>query len=222
MPDRPRFIVFAGLDGSGKTTQAVRLGRESGYRYVWARWSPLLLLPARILFAKLVLRRRAYRVDEGADFGRSQSRKRRLLSLAPARGAWLAAAELDYLLQLAWKRAIGQLGRGFRVCDRYIGDFYIDQMINLGEEPERLRRRLRRRVLALFPRPDVLVYIAVTPETGAARKRDGTSVEYLRAREPYYQALCGIYPAVVVDGERDAETVYRSIRAGLGWEGGPP
>ncbi|MBI5049488.1 MAG: hypothetical protein HZC11_01085 [Nitrospirae bacterium] len=76
------LIVFTGIDGSGKTTQAELLAknlRQDGLHvsYVWSRWEPFFLKP-------LLKRWRSGAAKDtavsGSDFNKIKAKKQRLLN----------------------------------------------------------------------------------------------------------------------------------------------
>ncbi|MCP4761579.1 MAG: glycosyltransferase [archaeon] len=201
MPKKRNFICLAGIDGSGKSTVAEHLTNITNdhFYYIWARWEPFLLSP----FMKLINKksRDSVQSDEDQQHRKKQRLKNKLLRNRFIKKLWLILAEIDYFLQLLGKVLLPYICHRDIICDRYIYDFYIDQLINIQDNPKSLRKFILKRILSLFPKPDLLIYIKISPKTGNIRKQDGTSVSYLAQRKGYYDQLVDIYKTIEIDGE---------------------
>lgn len=195
------FICLAGIDGSGKSTVAEHLINISKgrFHYIWARWEPFLLSP----FIKFINKksRNSVQNDEDQQHKKRQGLKSKFLRNPLVKQLWLILAEIDYFIQLLRKVLLPYISHHDIICDRYIYDFYVDQLINLKEDPRSLKKFMLKRILSLFPKPDLLIYIKIEPETGNARKQDGTSIPYLAQRKEYYDQLVDIFNTIEIDGE---------------------
>jgi len=211
MIKKKNFICLAGIDGSGKTTVAKHITNhtEGKFHYVWARWEPFFLSP----ISKLVNKKSyspSHIHDEDTQHKNKQSIKNQLLKNTFVKQLWLFLAECDYFLQLLIKVVYPYMIHRNIICDRYIYDFYIDQLINLQENSTAMKRFISNRMLCIFPKPDLLLYIKISPETGNKRKQDGTSVSYLVQRKEYYDQLSDIYETISIDGETKISVVLES------------
>ena len=201
MNEKRNFICLAGIDGSGKSTVAKHLKQITNGRffYIWARWEPFLLSPFVMFLNKKS--RDSVQYDEDLQHKKKQGLKNNLLRNRFVKQLWLLLAEFDYFLQLLRKVFLPYIFHRDIICDRYIYDFYVDQLVNLQENPKTLKKFILKRILRIFPKPDLLIYIKISPETGNARKQDGTSVSYLAQRKEYYDQLIDIYKTIEIDGE---------------------
>ena len=95
--NKGRLIVFTGIDGSGKTTQAnLLLGslQKDGIdaAYVWSRWEPLLLRP-------VINRWKNSKKGEGAgpeqNYIELKNKKKKLLDNPVIRWLWLIFFFID-------------------------------------------------------------------------------------------------------------------------------
>jgi thymidylate kinase len=208
MYKKKNFICLAGIDGSGKSTVAKYIisRTEGRFHYVWARWEPFLLSPF-ITFINKKSRDSEQVPDEETQHKNKQDFKRKFLKFTFVKQLWLFLAELDYFIQLLRKVVFPYIIHRNIICDRYIYDFYVDQLINLQENAGSMKKFVSRRMLSIFPKPDLLLYIKILPETGNARKQDGTSVAYLAQRKDYYDQLINIYKTIEINGESELENV---------------
>ena len=205
------FVCIAGIDGSGKTTVSSEvLKKLGGFKYVWARWEPFFLKPFIQYLNKKTNEGTVKKIDK-AIYLTKKGLKKKILKSQIVKKTWLFLAECDYFLQLIFKVLIPAILNKRILCDRYVYDFYLDQLINIEESPQYLSKFIQKRMLRVFPKPDLLVYIKVAAETGHRRKNDGTSVAYLKERKDYYDILKTIYKTVEVDGEENLETVVDKV-----------
>ena len=212
-----RLIYFAGLDGSGKTTQAERaVSGRSGWEYRWVRWEPRLTGPLMGLGRWFA--RAGKGSDRPADDAGHQdfvAGKRKLFRRRWVRALWTNLVLLEYLPQMAWRLLPALWSGRCVVCDRYLPDLWIDLALNYGEGFEGVRRLSGHPLARLFPRPGHTILLECPPETGFARKRDGTPLAYLRERAPLYARLGELGPVTIVDASASMEDVAREIGATL-------
>jgi thymidylate kinase len=216
-------ILITGLDGSGKTTQAQRLLAETSagarFRYVWARWEPYLTRPLMAVGRRRVGgRARGERPSDDAGHADFVGRKQRLFRRRALRSLWTGVVLLEYLPQI-WLRMLPALtARRHVLCDRALPDLWVDLAMNYGGDPTRLVELARHPLCRLFPRLDLVVLLAVPPEVGYERKRDGTPLAYLQAREPLYAALAAILPLRRVSAAGSPDAVQAELRQALAKE----
>lgn len=179
-------------------------------KYIWARWEPFFLKPAIKLVNKELKKSNIAKREERI-YEERMNIKKQLLKCDFVRNIWILLAEIDYFLQLLYKVSIPHMLNKKIVCDRYIYDFYIDQLINLEKPVSDFEKYLKTRLLKIFPTPDLLFYIKINPKTGYARKNDGTSLAYLEERVRYYDKLKSIYKTIEIDGEQKLDDIVCSI-----------
>lgn len=207
------LIVLSGLDGSGKSTQtallAERLAAEGiPAAVVWNRWKPFLSAGA-IRLAKRYLRARAGLRD--GDYRAFTDAKRRNMRSGWKRGLWQVMVWGEYAAQVH-ARLFRRRRRGSAVlCDRYVYDTLVDVAINFSLPASRLAELMNHPLLGLFPKPGLVLFIDVDPETGAARKSDGTPAAYLADRREYYAEMARILRVPIIDGAGSVDSVSRSI-----------
>jgi thymidylate kinase len=162
----PRCVHLAGVDGSGKTTQAraiMALLEAQGVRarYVWLRFPHLFCAP---LLAYARLRGFSHReMLDGHQHGYWDFASSRLMSrLFP----WLLLVDtfLVALFRIYWPLMLGYK----LVCDRFAVDVLVDLMAGLGDS--QFDRRLPGRLyLALLPHDTRVVVLDLDTQTAQRR-----------------------------------------------------
>jgi dTMP kinase len=192
---RPRLISVVGIDGSGKTTQA----RALAARLV-ARGVPAVYFEnpgGRPVIDRIA--RRLGRRDGRAMLGRYGY----LAVEVGVRGVFLARA-------LLWSRLTGRVA----VLDRY-GPCQFALMRARGDRGERLVRAAYRP----FRRPDVVLWLEVTPEVAyervARRGTDREDLAYLAAFDAAYRTLRECQSWIAVDANRPEAQVAAQIDAAV-------
>jgi thymidylate kinase len=208
-----RFTCIVGIDGGGKTTLAKDLAQEigPGTQYLYLRYETVLLRPVR-----RVLRRTILRNLRNYSFSSSYVEHQALKSEVWARHGILsriyrAMILVDYFFQLQWKLAPARLARAPIVADRYFHDTLATDLaidFNLSEaECERILRGLD----IVFPQPDVVIYLDVSPEIAMSRKTDIPDISYLTVRKRYYDHLARAFGWHIVDARRSAQAVRQDV-----------
>ncbi len=197
------FITFEGPDGSGKTTQATLLVetlRQQGYPVYHTREPGGTRISEQI---RTILH----------DTGNQEMHPRSEVLLYSA----ARAQHIEEIIRPALAR--GQIV----ICDRFADSTLAYQGFGHGLDLATLRQITEFATGGL--KPDLTLYLDVSPEIGLRRRRgdssgewnrlDALAMEFHRRVHRGYQALVGEEPGrwVVIDGERDCEQVQADIRA---------
>ncbi len=214
-----KTIVIIGIDGSGKTTQAnllkeALIARGKKAEVIWLRGEsyftkPLLAIAKRILRAP----RQKKRSDKHGEksYEAYTSRKLRIFRNPLARGLWKSLSLLDTWITLLVAKSKIAGKPDILIFDRYVYDSIIDIASAFGAKEEEIRKMLRSCFLKLFPKPDLLILIDLSPEEAMRRKNDIPSISYLRERLPGYRSIAQANCAETVDGMKTIDEVASEI-----------
>jgi len=214
------IIYISGIDGCGKTTQSKLLvdtlvDRGLDVCYLWLRWEPSFRRMFR--FFRLIIAGR--KKNENLDIQKVENLvennwldfKRRVLTNAWIRKIWWFHACADYYYSS--RKRFRSLDAEIIVIDRYLDDFIIDQACNLALPPERAYILANNIFLKRFMAPDLRIVIDLPASEGYARKRDGTSLNYLKRRELYYKSLSASDNTVHLNGLDDVLSLAKQIES---------
>ena len=239
-PGRSRGAVIAlsGLDGAGKSTQALalqqtleRLGYDATIAWTRIGWDDALWRFALPLKAALERALRLFRRN-GAEAGDAVAAgagptggagergddpvKRIRESSALLTHVWtMVIAIINGLAQRRLTRSHVRRG-GIVICDRYTLDSIVALRFAYG--PHRRFRYQRAMIAALSPTPLRAYLIDVPPETAFARKGEGGLAWLAGHRRLYRQEHAGL-GVRLLDGERPTEELCAEIGRDV-WQSG--
>lgn len=199
---RGRLICFTGMDGAGKTTLAKFLTddlHEKGIksRYVYNRYTPILLKPVLLLGKLLFLRDKDVFRDytEYSKTKKTASKRHPILA-----GIYQHLLLFEYFFQTLFKIKLPLLFGKKIVCDRHIYDTIItDLSVDFNYSEEDVKKILSK-ILSLFPTPDITFLVDLPEEIAYQRKDDVPSVDYLRDRRKRYLYIGKECKMIILDG----------------------
>ncbi len=217
------LVYLAGLDGSGKSTQAQLYASQARKRgevwdYRWARWEPFITSPLMRL-ARWILGRGAKRGSsrprDDAGYEDFTQGKQRVFRSAWRRKVWTTVVLLEYLPQAWWRLGGSRLSGERILCDRYLPDLWVDLAVNFASGPAGIEALAHHPLCRLFPRIDRMIFLDVDPRIGFERKNDGTPLAYLEERRPLYLALETVLPFQRVNANGSVEEVAKGLREAM-------
>jgi thymidylate kinase len=183
------LACLVGIDGSGKTTLAKNvielMDRQGiGFTYFWGKYESGLL--------KIMIRwKNRFLVkdeDQNGNFEKSRRMKEKILSTSAMQWAFEGYVWFSYWLNLLRKLRIPlRLGRNI-LCDRYIYDTLVDMALDLRYTDSQMSDRLRK-LQKVFPAPDAVYQLAISPMEAFQRKSDIPSLSFLQEKQEIYDQI---------------------------------
>ena len=190
-----KFLVFSGIDGSGKTTFSRLLEKMLKSRgcvtlYVWFRWNSYFSYPLLLLFKFLGY---THRIHIRRDSNIYEIILRTYYQCKPLAILWLVFQSLDMFLRYLLIRLRGLNRSLLVICDRFIVP---DKLVDLMYETHLVAtKNLIVRALVLFflirlREGDItIVYLSTDPETAIHRKKDISSRTYIQFYSRVYDNI---------------------------------
>jgi dTMP kinase len=209
MSNKPNFICFIGLDGSGKTTLAkistsVANKRGVQVKYVWSRYEPRILWPFVIILRLLLFK--------GKKMYTNPARKSSLMKNQLLSRIYPKLLLIDYSIQIFFRVKLPLIFKQMIICDRYIYDTLIDLAVDFNYSIDWVIKILDI-LLQKLPRPDVVFLVDVPEKVAISRKRDTPSIEYLTKRRILYLSLAKKLKFKVLDGLRDINDLKAEVES---------
>lgn len=168
------------------------------WKYVYARLDPFLLKPFIIIGHRLILGKK----NIFEDYAEYSGTKRRAIRDNPLSVVYQWLLLLDYSIQVLVKVKVPLILGSSIICDRYVYDTVAtDLAVDFGYSDKKIQQTLRR-LLRLFPKPQLVFLVDVPEEVAYRRKDDIPSIDYLRERRRVYLAMAQDFRFVVLDGCR--------------------
>jgi len=210
------FICFIGIDGSGKTTLAQRLvarldAEKIPVKYVWGS-TDMHLSKLLVAIAKATFLRGSSASENYMEYKKSVNRIFRNPFIAQCYKSLLL---FEQFYQSIYKVRIPLLFGKTVVCDRYIYDTALGLSVDLDQSKERLVNEVRR-LLKMFPKPDLVFLIDIAEETAFARKNDVYSIDYLKLRRQRYLAMSREFKMECLNGDNAIDTLEDCVVRAVG------
>ncbi len=215
------LICITGIDGSGKTTLAknlVSILRIKGInaRYIYGRTIPVISRVLMYFGRRLILPGQT----PWKDYSIYSTNKRKVMKNPFLRFFYKASIWIDYYIQIWSKLFPYFFGKRIVILDRYVYDTVIsDLAVHLDYQIDDAMHSIDLG-MKLLPLPKLTIVVDISEEVAFSRKTDVASIDYLRERRPFYQALNSRSEVRVIDGKFPKEKVFAKasdlIKSSLG------
>jgi thymidylate kinase len=198
------FIIFSGLDGSGKTTQADKLKdyfqkKNISFKYIWLRYPNFLTLP--FAFFVRLSGRSVYLITE-------QQEKHGLKNLKDKpflQKFWISIFFND--LKFAIKSKLNS-NVDWIIIDRFVIDSIVDLIITTGDNT--IISLLTEKFSQLIPKNSKMFYFDISPEISYERNME-ESINVLQKRRDVYLTLSKKIPIVIIDSSKSIIDIHKQI-----------
>lgn len=201
---KPAIVVsFIGVDGTGKTTHALRLvddfrRRGYGVSYVWSRGSFCLSKPLISLAASLLGLRSNIKSHE-----KSSNAKGKHVKPNAFLGKTLTMLLLfEHFIQIRAKLFLRKLSSNAVIFDRYLHDTIVDSLSYYGQGYDSFfSKSLLNMVSWLAPKPDLIILLKVNFNT-ISRRRPEEDLEAIKLKSRIYELWSRKWEVCLMDTEQ--------------------
>lgn len=200
-------IIFCGLDGSGKTTQAKKLSeflksKKIRYSYAWLRYPNRISLP----FAGLL------RLFKLTGYPLTEKRKNlgfKNLSQHPTLSKiWIQLLFYDFKL-MCKIRVFDQIKGGkLLILDRYVIDTIIELAIN-NEETITIEN-LVEKFSDFIPKNSMIIFLDLKPKISYERNHE-ESLDILNKKRELYHKVCKYFEIQIIDADQEISKIHNEI-----------
>lgn len=198
------FIIFSGLDGSGKTTQAEKLKhfiskKNISYKYVWLRYPNFLTLP--FAFFVRLFGCSVYLINEQ----RANNGIKNLKDKPFLQKLWISIFfyDLKLITKLKLRSNVDLI-----IIDRYVVDSIVDLILTTGNDS--LLQNLIKKFIILIPKNAKMFYFDITPELSYQRNME-ESLDVLTKRRKIYLKLSEQIPIKFIDSSQSILDIHQQI-----------
>jgi len=207
MNKKTQVIIFCGLDGSGKTTQANKLveyfrNNKIKFHYSWMRYPNKFSLPFAAFLR--IMNLSGYPIPET----KKKSGIKNLSSHETLKKWWKKVVLYDLKL-VSKSKVFKPLKEGhILILDRFVIDTVVELAINTGEES--LIEKILQDFSILIPENSKIFFLDVEPDISYQRNKE-ESIEVLRRKRNLYLKLCEILNISVIDAKNSIQTIHEMI-----------
>ena len=202
-------IVFCGLDGSGKSTQAHKLTayldeQKIKHSYVWLRYPNRFSLPFAALLR--IMNISGYPIPESKKkSGISDLSKHKTLGQL-----WKTILAFDFKLSNNRKVLKPIKKNELVIVDRYVTDTIVELAVSTGANSV---SSIAEEFLKMIPQKSQIIFLDIDPAISYERNHE-EGIETLTMKRKLYLELCAMLGNVlIIDGSKSIEDIHKIILA---------
>jgi thymidylate kinase len=200
-------IIFCGLDGSGKTTQAKKLliyleSKKISSKYVWLRYPNFFSLPIAGFLRLFGVS--GYPIPE-------EKKSRGLNDLSTHKNLkklWIWSLYNDFKFT-CWKKISRPIkNRKILILDRFVIDTVVELAINTDQEDN--FDDISKKFFKFIPDNSMIFFFDIDPKISYERNHEEDLI-ILQKKRKIYQKICKSLDISIIDGTKSIETIYNEI-----------
>jgi thymidylate kinase len=200
-------IIFCGLDGSGKTTQAKKLlryleSKKIPSKYVWLRYPNFFSLPIAgflRLFGVSGYPIPEEKKSQGLDDLSTHKNLKKL---------WIWSLYNDFKF-VCWKKISTPIKkRKILILDRFVIDTVVELAINTGQEHN--FDDISKKFFKFIPDNSMIFFFDIDPKISYARNHEENLIT-LQKKRKIYQKICKSLDISIIDGTKPIEIIHNEI-----------
>ena len=205
--EESNVIIFCGLDGSGKTTQAKKLlsyleSKKISSEYVWLRYPNFFSLPFAAFLRLFGIS--GYPIPEekkikGLD---NLSTHKNLKKL------WIWSLYNDFKF-MCWKKISTPIKKKkILILDRFVIDTAVELAINTDQDDN--FDSISKKFFKFIPNNSVIFFLDIDPKISYERNHEEDLIT-LQKKRKIYQKICKSLNISIIDGTKSIEIIHNGI-----------
>lgn len=204
-------IIFCGLDGSGKSTQALKLldylkDKKIKSKYVWLRYPNRLSIPFAIFLRFFGFS--AYPISET----RKKAGIKNLFAHSTLQKIWEKILLMDFKFVSSYKVFQPIKNENLIILDRFVIDAIVELIISFGENS--ISKSISIDFLNLIPKNSKIFFLDIDPLISYQRNHE-EDVEVLKLKRSLYLELFKSIDVNVIDGNKSIDVIHNIIKEKL-------
>ena len=200
-------IIFCGLDGSGKTTQAKKLliyleSKKISSKYVWLRYPNFFSLPIAgflRLFGVSGYPIPEEKKSQGLDDLSTHKNLKKL---------WIWSLYNDFKF-VCWKKLLRPIkNKKILILDRFVIDTVVELAINTDQEDN--FDSISKKFFKFIPNNSVIFFLDIDPKISYERNHEEDLIT-LQKKRKIYQKICKSLNISIIDGTKSIEIIHNGI-----------
>ena len=207
MTHNTNVIIFCGLDGSGKTTQAKKLldyleSKNILSEYVWLRYPNFFSLPVAGFLRLFGIS--GYPIPEEKKLNGLKN----LSTHNFLKKLWIWSLDNDF--KFVCKKKISEPIRKGKilVLDRFVIDTVVELIINFDQID--MLKKLSEKFFKFIPDNSKILFLDIEPKISYERNHE-EDLETLEKKKVIYEKICKLSNISIINGTKSIESIHQEI-----------